>query len=554
MDKVVNSKSIVSVQQEQFVPKDRLEGLKQNWKSDLVSGFILSLIALPLSLAIAMASGAPPMAGLFSAIIAGIVVSQLTDSHVSINGPAAGLIVVMAGSVERLGGGAEGYHAALAAVVIAGIVLTVLGVFRAGVLGLMMPSIVVHGMLAAIGFIIIAKEIPIFLGFMGAPKEPLSIYARIPDMIMNMNPEVALIGFVGLLILIAYSYLNKFPLFKKIPAPIIVVLVGILMGEMFDLEHAHSYLLGGHHYALDPKRFLVILPPSMLDAITMPDWSKIGTQGFWYSTIVIILVQGIESVLSCSAVEKLDPYKRKVDLSKDLLAVGAATGITGMIGGIPSITEIVRSTANVTNGARTRWSNFFHGVFILLFVLLGAAVIDLIPQAALAALLIMVGYRLASPKEFKHAFEKGWDQLFLYCVTIISVLATDLMVGVLIGVACKFVLHLINGAPIGPNLFVADTVLEQEKDNKEELTLKVNKAAIFSNFLSLKKQLDKIPLDKHLRIDLSNTCLVDHSTLEHLDQFKREYSKGGGHVEIGGLAQHKSASKHALSCKKLSKR
>lgn len=553
MGNVINTESSESsiVLSEPLIPKDRIEGLKQNWKFDLVSGFILSLIALPLSLAIAIASGAPPMAGLFAAMAGGIIVSQLSDSHVSINGPAAGLIVVMAGAVERLGGGAEGYHCALAAAALSGAALTVLGMLRAGVIGMMMPATVVHGMLAAIGFIIIAKEIPILLGFIGAPKEPLAIYMKVPEMIVQMNPEIAMIGFVGLAILIAYMYLIQFPIFKKIPAPIVVVVMGILLGEYFDLEHQHSYLLGGHHYAIDPKKFLVILPPSLLDAIAMPDWSKIGTQAFWYSAIVITLVQGVESVLSCSAVEKLDPFKRKVNLSKDLAAVGAATGLVGMIGGIPMITEIVRSTANVANGARTRWSNFFHGVFILLFVLLGAAIIDLIPHAALASLLIMVGFRLASPKEFKHMYEKGLDQLFLYCVTIVGVLATDLLVGVLIGVACKFFLHILNGATIGPNLFFVDTKIEQSTAG---YTLSVKKAAIFSNYLSLQKQLDKVPLGKRLTIDLSETKLIDHSTLEHLEQFRRDYAKSGGNVELAGLENHKSASKHPLARRKLAKR
>lgn len=530
-------------------PKDRLAGLKENWKTDIVSGFILALIALPLSLAIAMASGAPPMAGLFAAIIGGIIVSQLSGSHVTINGPAAGLIVVIVGVVDNLGGGSTGYHCALAAITISGLALFVLGMCRAGVLGYMVPATVVHGMLAAIGFIIIAKEIPVFLGTVSKFKEPLLIYSNIPALMQNLNPEITMIGLAGMCILIAYNLL-KFPLLKKIPAPLVVVTVGIVLGQVFNLQHSHHYLLNGHDYAIDAKKALVILPPSVLDAVAFPDWSKIGTQAFWYSTITIILIQGVETLLSCAAVDKLDPFKRSSDLSRDVAAVGVGTVCSGLIGGIPMITEIVRSTANVANGARTRWSNFFHGSFILIFVLLGAALIDMIPQAALASLLIMVGYRLASPKEFKHTFEIGLDQLFFYCVTIVAVLATDLLVGVGVGICAKALLHFINGAPLGPNLFLAKASSEE---NGDVFTVKVEGVSIFCNFLSLRTKLNKVPKGKKLIVDLSQTRLIDHSTMDHLTQYKREYEKAGGKMELAGLSNHKPCSSHPLASRKLSR-
>jgi MFS superfamily sulfate permease-like transporter len=533
----------------EMLPKDRLAGLKENWKSDIVSGFILFLIALPLSLAIAIASGAPPMAGLFAAIIGGIVVSQLSGSYVTINGPAAGLIVVIVGAVERLGGGAAGYHCACAAIVVSGALLLIAGLCRAGALGYFVPATVVHGMLAAIGFIIIAKQIPVLLGIAAPSKEPLMLFAKIPEMISHLNPEIALIGFVGLAIVIIYN-LIKVPLLKKVPAPIIVVTVGVLMGIAFQVGNAHSYTFNNHEYLIDPKKMLVVLPPSMMDAVTAPDWSKVATSAFWYSVVAITLIQGIETLLSCAAVDKLDPYKRTADLSRDVAAVGVGTALSGMIGGIPMIAEIVRSTANVANGAKTRWSNFFHGSFILIFVLIGAALIDMIPQACLAALLIMVGYRLASPKEFIHTYEIGPEQLLLYVTTIIAVLATDLLVGVGIGIALKIVLHFINGAPFGPNWFIAKAKTEQEGDT---YTVNVEGVSIFSNFLSLKRQLDKVPPGKKLLVNMSKVRLIDHSSMDHLSQFKRNYEKTGGTMELTGLSEHKAASKHALSSRKLVK-
>jgi MFS superfamily sulfate permease-like transporter len=221
-----------------------------------------------------------------------------------------------------------------------------------------------------------------------------------------------------------------------------------------------------------------------------------------------------------------------------------------MIGGIPMIAEIVRSTANVSNGAKTRWSNFFHGVFILVFVLLGSALIDMIPQACLAALLIMVGFRLASPREFIHTYEIGPEQLVLYVTTIVAVLATDLLVGVGVGIALKVLLHLVNGAPVGPNLFMAESSVEHEGD---AYTVNVKGVAVFSNFLSLKYQLDKVPSGKKLYVNLSNVRFIDHSSMDHLSQFKRNYDKTGGQMELTGLSEHKPSSNHALSSRKLMK-
>lgn len=531
------------------IPKDGIAGLKENWRNDIVSGFILSLVALPLSLAIAMASGAPPMAGLLAAIIGGIIVSQLNGSFVTINGAAAGLIVVILDAVERLGGGAAGYHCTLAAIVVAGVSLFVLGKCRAGVLGYMVPSTVVHGMLAAIGFIIIAKEIPIFLGVTTYFREPVLLYQNLLGMVKIADPEITAISGVGLIILILYNLpFIKSTFIKKIPAPLMVVAVGILMGKFFDLQHAHSYTMGSHLYSINPKQFLVVLPPSIMDALAFPDWSKVGTQAFWYSAIAIILIQGVESLLSCAAVDKLDPYKRSSNLSRDMQGVGIGTAISGFVGGLPMISEIVRSTANVASGARTRWSNFFHGVFILLFVLLGASLIDMIPQGALAALLIMVGFKLASPKEFEHTYEIGADQLFLYCVTIVAVLFTDLLIGVGVGIACKLLLHIINGAPLSLNLLIAETALENEGDKYK---LSLSGVLIFSNFLSLKSALDKIPLGKEIILDMSEVRLVDHSTMDHVSQYKRQYVKTGGTMELTGIDEHRPVSRHKLASRKL---
>ncbi len=529
------------------IPKDRLAGLKENWKTDILSGFIIFLIALPLCLGIAIASGVPPMAGIITAIIGGIVVSQISGSYVTINGPAAGLIVVILASVDRLGGGSVGYHSTLAAITISGVILFVMGMCKAGELGDFFPSSVVHGMLASIGITIMAKQLPFVLGAKPPAKETLVLIASIPKMIAGLSPEIAFIGGLSLAILIGHS-LIKNKTIKKIPAPLIVVAVAIALGFYFDLEHQHVDVISGHQYNLNPK-FLVNVPTSFMEGITHPDFSQISSYAFWLSVVSITLVQGIESMLSCAAVDKLDPYKRHANLSRDVAAVGLGSALCGLVGGLPMIAEIVRSTANVANGAKTRWSNFFHGVFMLVFVLTAASMINTIPLAALAALLVFTGYRLASPRIVRETHEIGWDQTIIFVSTCVACLATDLLIGVFTGIVLKFILHIVRGAPI-LRLFSANVEIKNENEN--DYSVQVKDAAIFSNYLSLKMKLAKIPRKKNVQLDLSKTSLVDHTVMEHLHHYAQTYIKDGGQFTIIGLDSHKPSSAHPMSSRRLS--
>lgn len=531
------------------LPKDRIAGLRENWKQDIVSGFILFLIALPLSLGIAMASGVPPMAGIIAAVVGGMVVSQISGSYVTINGPAAGLIVVILGAVESLGGGAAGYHAALAAIAVSGALLFIGGLLKAGDLGYFFPTTVVHGMLAAIGIIIMSKQFPLMLGAPVPAKEPLMLIAKIPEMILTLNPEVAIIGVSSLILLILHAILqSKISWLKRIPAPIIVVVLAVALAQYFDVAHAHQYAVGGHEYAMDPKKFLVVLPNNVLDGIAFPDFTAITKGAFWMAVLSITLVQGVETLLSCAAVDKLDIYKRHSNLSKDLTAVGAGTVVSSMIGGLPMIAEIVRSTANVANGARTRWSNFFHGAFMLVFVLLGASLINRIPLAALAALLVFTGYRLASPRVFRHTHQIGGEQLFLFVLTIVATLSTDLLIGVGTGVVAKLILHVFHGAKF-ENLFKANVKVQKAPDGSHYM--QVEGAAIFSNFIGMKKYLDQLPRGEKVVLDLSNAPLVDHTTMDNLHNFQLDYKAGGGEFTIVGLEGHNTASLHPLASRRL---
>ncbi|MDI1291756.1 MAG: SulP family inorganic anion transporter [Methylobacter sp.] len=538
------------------LPKSGLAGLKENWRSDLLSGFLVFLIALPLCLGIAMASGFPPSSGIITAIIGGMLVSRFNGSFVTINGPAAGLIVVVLGAVQSLGEGdaMAGYRYTLAAIVIASVLQILLGFFKAGRLSSFFPASVVHGMLAAIGIIIMAKQINVVLGT--APEKGSSLFstiAQIPHSIVNLNPDIAIIGVSGLVILIIWSVIKN-PILKMIPAPLIVVLVGMGLARYFDLQHEHMYLFLPdadflpHHEETVGPRFLVAISDNFMSGFYFPDFSKSLNLEFWEAVVSICLVGSLESLLSAMAVDKLDPYKRHSNLDRDLTAVGVGNLVAGLIGGLPMIAEIVRSSANVNNGAKTQWANFFHGAFLLLFVVLFPRLIHSIPLAALAALLVFTGFRLASPKEFAKVMGVGKEQLFMFVVTIIGVLATDLLIGVGIGILTKFAIHLLRGVRLN-NLFKIHFVIDPKDD--DSVVVSIVGAAIFSNFMPLKTALANLENGKTVIFQLNNAYMLDHTVMEFIHDFQHNYERQGGQCKFFGMEYHDTFSGHPLAVRRM---
>jgi MFS superfamily sulfate permease-like transporter len=534
----------------QKIPRTGFAGLKEHWKSDAISGFLVFLIALPLCLGISMASGFPPVAGIFTAIIGGIVVSFFGGSYVTIKVPAAGLIVIALGAVEELGAGnmLDGYHLALAVIVVAGIVQVLFGLLRSGVLSDFFPSAAVHGMLAAIGIIIASKQIHTLLGVKPEGKEIIELIAEIPHSFSTMNPEVAIIGIISLLILFGLPLINH-PVVKKIPAPLIVLLIAIPLGRMFDLEHEHTYLFLDHHeYSIGPK-FLVTLPENLFAAVAFPDFSQIVSLTSIKYIVMFALVGSLESLLSTKAIDTLDTYKRKSNMDKDLMGVGVGNILSGMIGGLPMISEIVRSSANVNNGGKTIWSNVFHGIFLFVFVAFFPTLIHQIPLSALAAMLIFTGYRLASPKEFYKTYKIGKEQLVIFLITIIMTLATDLLIGIASGIVVKIIMHLLNGLPVK---YMFKPLFSVTIDSKGDYIVEVFHSAVFSNYIRLKKSLDSLPRQKSIVIDFSNTNLIDHTVMDNLHHYKHEYESSGGSFVFEGLDEHIALSEHSLAARKKS--
>lgn len=523
-----------------YIPKDGLAGLKENWLKDLNAGVLVSFLALPLCLGIASASKFPPITGIFSAIIGGVIVTLLSGSRLTIKGPAAGLIAIGLGAVETLG-----YEKALATIVIASMIQVIFGLLKAGKLGNFFPVSVIHGMLAAIGVIIFSKQIHPLLGVKPTATEPFELLAEIPNSIIHAKWEVACIGILGLIIIFMIPMIkNQF--IKKIPAPMIVLLMAIPLSIIFGL---------GDFVKNGKSVYLVNIPTSILEGIftldihkigiTFPDFSEVFSFTSLQYILMFSLIGSIESLLTIKAIDGLDPYQRKSDMNKDLVAVGIGNIITGLIGGLPMISEVARSSANVANGAKTRWANFFHGISLLIFILILAKIIVLIPMSALAAMLIAVAYRLASPKEFKHTYHVGKEQLLIFLTTLIVTLATDLLVGVGAGILLKLIVEIYYGTPI-KGLFKAHVKVEEDHQHNT-IHFKIANSAIFSNYLSFKKHLDKLPRGKHIIIDVNETKLIDHSFMENLHQFELDYHHQGGSIEIQGMEHQNPVSDHPLA-------
>jgi MFS superfamily sulfate permease-like transporter len=543
------------------IPRGNAAGFKKYLKHDFFSGMLVFLIALPLCIGISLASGFPATAGIFTAIVGSILTSLISNSELTIKGPAAGLIVIVFGAVTSFGftGGQDpaadfaAYRMALAVGVVAGVIQVLFGLVRAGVLGDFFPTSAVHGMLAAIGVIIMLKQLPVAVG-QTAKGEPLEILREIPDKLLHANPEIAAIGIVSLIILFGMPILKKYiknRFFQLIPGQVIVLLVAVPMGLYFDLAHEHTYSWGQHKVAVGPE--FLVKELHLVSALTYPDFSVFANPDLRGSTlkwvIMFTLVGTLESMLSAKAIDMLDPWKRKTNLDRDLVAVGIANTVVSCIGGLPMISEIVRSKANIDNGARTRFADMWHGILLLSMVALAPALIHRIPLAALAAMLVYTGFRLASPREFINVFKIGPEQFLIFCTTIVAVLATDLLIGIGIGIAVKAFIHLLNGLPLST---VIKPYLEVATQGEDTVIITARGSAVFTNWIPFKREIEQLGLAdrNNVIIDLSGTKLVDHSVMEKLHEMEQDFEQEGLRFSVIGLEGHQGLSSHPHATRK----
>jgi MFS superfamily sulfate permease-like transporter len=527
------------------VPADGLKGFKENFRNDITSGLLVSLIALPLCLGIAMASGFPAFGGLITAIVGGLIVAPLCGSQLSIKGPAAGLIAIAIASVETLGQGDDfaGYRYTLAVLAIAAGLQIVFAFLKLGRFGDFFPASVVHGMLAAIGIIIFSKQIHPLLGVKPLSQHPIDLILEIPHSLVVMNPRVALVGVTSVLIVVlAPMLLGR--LSRYFPGPLLAVLAGICFCLSFDFANSHKYTWYSMEYPLDEK-FLVNLPSNFVAGLTFPDFSKVLSSSSIQVILMFALIGSIESLLTVKAVDSVDPFKRRSNLNKDLMGVGVGNLILSLIGGLPMISEVVRSYANVSYGAKTRWSNFMHGAWLLLFALALADIIHLVPVAALAGVLCVTGYRLAAPIHFKHCREIGKEQLLVFLCTIVGTLVTDLLVGVFIGVAVQYACCIFMGAPVA-SLFTP--VQHARGGGDQSNVIRLPATCFFGNVISFKRVVDTIQ-DGDVELHFANTLHVDHTFMHEVRSLERDVSQRGGKISLIGLdrlvpvSEHKAASR-----------
>lgn len=548
-------------------PVGNAAGFVKYFQYDILSGFLVFLIALPLCLGIALACGYPAIAGIFTAVVGSILATFISNSELTIKGPAAGLIVIAIGCVQSFGGdGNQGggftdidmqaYRMALAVGVGAAALQIIFGLSKGGILGEFFPLSAVHGMLAAIGVIIIVKQIPVALGVTGT-GEPLEMIKEIPHYFANMNPEIALIGGVGVLIMFTWPIMQKYlKILKPIPSPLIVLIATIPLGMYFDLLHEHGYDFNGHHYKVG-ESFLVTMPDrifGMFDFITFPDFSAYSPEHLGNSLkwiMVFFIIGTLESILSAKAVDVIDPWKRKSDMNRDTIAVGCGNLVSAFIGGLPMISEIVRSKANIDNGARTRFADMWHGIFLLACVALIPTFLHRIPLAALASMLLYTGFRLTHPTEFVHTYRIGREQLVIFVSTLVGVLATDLLIGIFIGIGVKMLIHVINGVPI-TSLFkpYLDVTI---KDDQTAL-VRAHKSAVFSNWILFRSKLVKVGINerRNVVLDMSDTKLVDHSVMEKLHELESDFDDANLELRITGFDDHHNLSQHEFAARKRS--
>ena len=490
-------------------------GFYSNLKSDFPASIVVFFVALPLCLGIALASGAPLFSGLIAGIIGGIVVGALSGSKIGVSGPAAGLAAIVLTSIGTLGG----FENFLVAVVLGGIIQFIFGLLRAGVIGYYFPSSVIKGMLTGIGIIIILKQIPHFVGYDADPEGDFAFFqvdgqntfSEIFTSFNYIQPGSALIGLIGLAILLLWENVlaKKAKIFQVIQGPLVAVIAGIvffvLMGTNSSLSISSTHLVS----VPVPDDF-----SSFLSQFSFPNFAAIANTEVWVVAFTIALVASLETLLCVEATDKLDPHKNVTPTNRELLAQGAGNVISGLIGGLPITQVIVRSSANIQSGGRTKMSAIIHGFFLLISVILIPNLLNMIPLSVLAAILLVVGFKLAKPGLFKSMYQLGWKQFVPFIVTVIGIIFTDLLVGIGLGLLVGIIVILFKSYQ---NSHFLHKEGEDVDDGKVKMTLA--EEVTFFNKGAILNELDRLPHDSALELDVTNTKYLDNDIIEILDDF-----------------------------------
>ncbi|MBU6177431.1 MAG: SulP family inorganic anion transporter [Bacteroidetes bacterium] len=490
--------------------------------NDLTASVVVFLVALPLCLGVALASNAPLFSGIIAGVIGGIVVGLASRSHLSVSGPAAGLTAIVAGSLALL----PSFEAFLLAVVIAGMMQLILGFAKAGVIGDFVPGSVIKGMLAAIGLILLINQFPHLLGDdsqfetdEGVPRKG-NIFSNFFFAFTNINTSAFIIGGLALLLNIFWEKFQKGKtgIIRFVPGPLLMVILGVAMNQIFESQNWLPALTGEHLVILP----MANTPTEFFSFFTSPDWSQLGNSAVLTVAVTLALVASLETLLSIEAVDELDPYQRVTPTNRELKAQGLGNIVSGLLGGLPVTSVIVRSSANVNSGAKTKMSTIYHGTLLLLCVAFIPFLLNQIPKSALAAVLIFTGYKLAKPSLFIGFYKKGWNQFLPFVGTILAILATDLLKGVLIGIGIAIIFI------IRTNFKSAIVVV----NDTNKYLVRLRKDVSFLNKAILKQGLEKVPANSYVIIDVSRADFIDQDILEIIEDFQKHAPLENIKVEI----------------------
>ncbi|MBO0352606.1 SulP family inorganic anion transporter [Muricauda ruestringensis] len=484
-------------------------------KNDLPASIVVFFVALPLCLGIALASGAPLFSGLIAGIIGGIVVGALSGSQIGVSGPAAGLAAIVLTAIGTLGG----YQNFLVAVVLGGIIQLIFGFLKAGIIAYYFPSSVIKGMLTGIGIIIILKQIPHFFGYDADPEgdwaffqvDGENTFSEIINSINYISPGATLIAIIGLAILVLWSTVltKKSKIFELVQGPLVAVVLGIVYFSVTSDDP--TWGISAEHLVKVP------VPDSLesfLGFFSFPNFSAISNMDVWVTAFTIALVASLETLLCVEATDKLDPEKRTTPTNRELMAQGVGNTLSGLIGGLPVTQVIVRSSANIQSGGKTKASAIIHGFFLLGSVILIPALLNMIPLSVLAAILFVVGYKLAKPSLFKTMYQAGWKQFVPFVVTVVGIVFTDLLVGISLGLGVGIVVVLIKSYQNSHFLHIEDS-----GNGSHKIKMTLAEEVTFFNKGAILKELDSIPENSYLTLDVRKTRYLDNDIIEILEDF-----------------------------------
>ena len=511
-------------------------GFFANLKSDFPASIVVFLVATPLCLGIALASGAPLFSGIIAGIIGGIIVGYASGSPLGVSGPAAGLAVIVLNAIATLGS----WDAFLLSVVFAGLIQLALGYMRAGIIGYYFPSSVINGMLTGIGLILILKQIPHAFGYDAVPEGQMDFaqtdsqntLSELSNMLNFIQPGAILITLISLGILIFWDrpFMKKKKIFHWIQGPLVAVTAGIVINMIYQAVAPQLALSGNHLVEIPVTDSL----ESFVSLFTFPDFSQLTNVAIYTTAFTLAIVASLETLLCVEATDKLDPYRRITPTSRELKAQGLGNVISGLIGGLPITQVIVRSSANIQSGGMTKTSAILHGVLLMVAALALPKVLNLIPLATLAAILLVVGYKLAKPSLFKKMYSLGKYQFIPFIVTIVGILLTDLLVGIAMGMGIAiFFILLVNLR--NPYFFRE----EKHDEHGDTLVLRLSEDVSFLNRASIMKTLDSIPPNSRVLLDATRTVNVDYDVFEIIKNFKEKAALRNIDVTIKGLELRK---------------